>query len=386
MQIKIKALDTLFFRDGKPFSMGEESWADGIFPPPPSVFYGALRTLYFSQNSHEIHLANTPEDPTKDFKIKGIYFYFNEALHFINPKDYVKVKVDEDGEEYNYYDILSIEKKSEISTYTLEHFFLQPEKGNIKDDEGFIINDSFRKYVISGSIDENIDSIIELSKYIQIEPKIGIGRNKQTNTTNEGLLYRVGTRRLAFTSQLSEDKFDNSEEVEYVSLIVDFEGLEIKGEQGTFKLGGEGKFVSYQILNDEVKVPGYKLKEDAIFFKLYLLTPALFKSGWKPDWIEDDNIGFFKFYNEETQSEDEIQLKLLTASIGKPVAIGGFDMQKKEPKPLLKAVPAGSVYYFEVLNKSDIAKVSKAFQLKSISEINQKEGFGITIVAKPNVR
>ena len=48
MTIQLDALDTLFFKDGKPFSLGEETWADGIFPPPPSVVYGATRTALIS--------------------------------------------------------------------------------------------------------------------------------------------------------------------------------------------------------------------------------------------------------------------------------------------------------------------------------------------------
>ena len=47
MHISIKPFDCLFVRDGKPFSMGDEVWASGIFPPPPSVVYGALRTAWF---------------------------------------------------------------------------------------------------------------------------------------------------------------------------------------------------------------------------------------------------------------------------------------------------------------------------------------------------
>lgn len=43
----MEAFDTLFFRDGKPFSMGDDVWANGVFPPYPSTLYGALRASYF---------------------------------------------------------------------------------------------------------------------------------------------------------------------------------------------------------------------------------------------------------------------------------------------------------------------------------------------------
>jgi len=47
--LRINPFDTFFFRDGKPFTMGDDSWADGIFPPSPSVIYGALRTAWISE-------------------------------------------------------------------------------------------------------------------------------------------------------------------------------------------------------------------------------------------------------------------------------------------------------------------------------------------------
>ena len=35
--IEIEALDTLFFRDGKPFTMGQDTVGESIFPPHPST-------------------------------------------------------------------------------------------------------------------------------------------------------------------------------------------------------------------------------------------------------------------------------------------------------------------------------------------------------------
>ena len=50
MILELQPLDTLFFRDGKPFNKGEENWADAIFPPFPATIYGALRTAYFNEH------------------------------------------------------------------------------------------------------------------------------------------------------------------------------------------------------------------------------------------------------------------------------------------------------------------------------------------------
>ncbi|HEC25711.1 MAG TPA: hypothetical protein ENI54_06865, partial [bacterium] len=64
MIVEIDALDTLFFRDGKPFTMAENRWADTVFPPFPSVIYGALRSAYFANHIEELGKAKTDDDPT----------------------------------------------------------------------------------------------------------------------------------------------------------------------------------------------------------------------------------------------------------------------------------------------------------------------------------
>jgi len=42
---EIEPLDVLLFREAKPFSPGEGSWAKGQFPPPPIALFHALRSV-----------------------------------------------------------------------------------------------------------------------------------------------------------------------------------------------------------------------------------------------------------------------------------------------------------------------------------------------------
>ncbi|MEM7553515.1 MAG: type III-B CRISPR module-associated Cmr3 family protein [Cyanobacteria bacterium P01_A01_bin.84] len=50
---KITPLDILLFRDSKPFSPGEGSWAKGLFPPMPITVFQALRSCLIKSNSKE---------------------------------------------------------------------------------------------------------------------------------------------------------------------------------------------------------------------------------------------------------------------------------------------------------------------------------------------
>lgn len=197
-----------------------------------------------------------------------------------------------------------------------------------------------------------------LSDFILLEPKIGITRSSNTHSSEESKLYRVDMRRLS------------SKTNEKLSIVVDFEdeGLSIP-ESGFLKLGGEGKAASYKS-NKEVNIAFPEFEDDEKQFKIVLTTPAIFNNGWMPDIkLADEHYG--------------LKLNLLTAAVGKPINVGGFDMAKKMPKPMYRAVPAGSVYYFELM-EGTMDTVRELFHCKSISDIYANQGFGISFVGKIN--
>lgn len=365
MIIEIEPLDTLFFRDGKPFSMGEEVWADGIFPPSPSVIYGALRSAYFANNINELDKANDEScDPTKDLKITGIYYRFEYANYLPLPLDLVQKKFRSKDEKnleqinkiYKLVSLTCSQDKSFYSSLNMPAILRHNEEVESIED-GIIECPHFETYLTGFT--EGFECK-RLSDLIEREPKRGIGRENSTHSADEGKIYRVGMQRL-----------------NGLKIIVEFEGLKID-EEGFLKLGGEGKAISYKQSN---KVCEGNPKINGNRFKLYLSTPAIFENGWIPGWLKEETAkdGTKLFAG----TYEGIRLQLLTAAVGKPTSIGGFDMKVKKPKPMRKAVPAGSVYYFE-FEGCDVEKVIKTFDKKSISDFNSKEGFGIGFVGGVN--
>jgi len=350
MIIKIDPLDTLFFRDGKPFAMGDDTWADGVFPGYPSMIYGALRSAYFSNHLNELEKANEDADPTRNLKIKGVYLLGGDNIYLPLPNDCVQKK---DGEKDSVF-ALSMHELNDIKSSCPTQSALKSLEEFENVDGGLIDIDSLKEYLkcTKGSF----SSILKVADIVLPEPKIGIGINKKTGSTEEGKLYRVDMRRL-------ENKRGKG-----LSLIIDFEGLDLP-EEGIMKLGGEGKAVSYQKFKP-MNFSIDNLGSDAKGLKLYLSIPAIFKKGWLPEWIDEKTlIGEYK----------GLKLKLLTASIGKPIHIGGFDMKTRKPKAMRKAVPAGSVYYFKVI-EGDFQKAFEIFNQTPISDFNPEQGFGITYV------
>jgi CRISPR-associated protein Cmr3 len=133
------------------------------------------------------------------------------------------------------------------------------------------------------------------------------------------------------------------------------------------KLGAENKAVSYKVLENNSPIEPGDFKKR---FKMVITTPAIFDNGWFPGNIDPNT--FIYDYN-------GLKIKLLSAAVGKKLFIGGWDMKNNKPKKMYRAVPAGSVYYFELISGNPEDIIQK-FHMKSISDIRPKEGFGITYI------
>lgn len=370
MFINLKPLDTLFFRDSKPFNMGEDTWADGIFPPYPSVYYGALRSHYFAGDIEKLSLANENGDPTADLIIERVYFKIGSGYLLPTPRDLVARKSELKTDKANMDDdddvdvkILSCEDISSIPSSCPLKYALIPEK---KDDvyqhpEGSMMSTEDLSTYFRGRkhcANEGNNLKVKLKeRYLMMEPKVGIARNNFSRSSLEGMLYRVGMNRL-----------------KGLSISIRFDNLQIP-DMGIMKLGGEGKTVKYEKESEFSakfeQAPEIKNGK----FKIYLSTPAIFNNGWIPGWLNKNENGE---YTGEIPGTG-CKVRLLAAAVGKPCHIGGFDMKKKRPKPMRTAVPSGSVYYFEVISGNLSSAINKIHG-SSISDDDyyRKQGFGIS--------
>lgn len=345
MKLRIDPLDTLFFRDGRPFTRGEDDWAASIFPPSPGVIYGALRSLYFANLPEELELALTDADPTAALRIKALYWQIGAEDEgepcFPLPLDCVRLK--NNRREPGGFHLLTISTLAGLATNYPLDFVLKSEEEVAGPGNHLLDRESLVDY-LEGK--KEIFFAHDLADHLYWEPKVGIGRDAITHAAAEHLLYRVQMLRLRD-----------------MSLIVEYEGLQLP-EQGFLRLGGEGRAASFTHVAGEME--GLPAPATGRYFKLYLATPAFFNGGWRPGWLDHRGEGTY----------GPLKLKLLTAAVGKPVPSGGFDIKIRQPKPMRRAVPGGSVYYFAIL-QGTIADAVAAFHGRCISEYRQQEGFGL---------
>ena len=343
--LRINPFDTFFFRDGKPFTMGDDTWADSIFPPSPSVIYGALRTAWISEQKDGFTPENIKE--SEKLTIKGIFVEFNRNdIALPSPRDLVHEK----NVKSNKY-LLELSPNRVVSKCSLSMVATQLQDKFV---EEFNTNALLRYSAYENYLKANIKTVQVEDNYLIEESKIGIGRQFNTHTTQEGSLYRVDMRRF---------------KDEPTSIVVEIEGLTFPSKSN-IRLGGEGKIAQYESIEAgycDITAPS-NFKNNS--FKLCLATPSVFEQGWLPKWINATTFeGEYK----------GIKVKLLAVTLAKPVSIGGFDIQLREPKTMYRAIPSGSVYHFELLTGT-MGEVKTLFHYQSISEQKANEGFGVTYV------
>lgn len=362
MLLKLNALDTVFFRDGKPFTMGEDFWAEGVFPPFPSVFYGALRTVFFAQNPSLLPDAGTDKDPTLSLRIHSVLLMNGETLYFPCPLDLVKEKNNRKNLEQTAYP-LQLYMAEKRSNYNLPMALRFPGEGMVETLAGALLERLTYKDYLSGSLVSA--SYHLMTEFVTEEPKIGIALDRLHRRAEEHKLYRIGMKRLAPASNGGTAPAETS-------FLLDYEGLELP-ETGFIRLGGEGKTARYETV-EQTWIPQPPIPQGRRF-KLYLLTPAILTNGWLPKWLNEKDF---------TGNYRGLSLRLLSAAIGKYVAVGGFNIKEHRPKPMVRAVPAGSVYYFELV-EGDFEQLQEVFHYKPIEEnLYSREGFGTVLLGGVN--
>lgn len=366
MKIKIQVLDTLFVRDGKPFSMGEENWANGTFPPPPSVFYGAIRTSYMVGSGLKPKEMNQEKDESRNLLIQNIYLklqpsnHSQEKVYLPCPLDLVIQKGLNDKKAYS----LILEKKSFPSNHPYPYYLKSDLETVLVTPKGYWMDlDSYRNYLEGAKKEFPVENITD---YIIQEPKIGIAKSRTLGSIQEGKLYRMSMKRPIHLS---------------FGLVV--EGVNPLSPY--LKLGAEGKVSYWNEDKDSFEFPKHP-DNLGNQLKIVLLTPGIFQGGNIPNWKKTGNLEY---------NWKGFQFKLLTACVGSPESIGGFDVQDNKPKKMYQCVPAGSVYYLEFTH-GDPNEFANLIHGKSLiltedgvedsinSEYYQKakEGFGIVYVGK----
>jgi CRISPR-associated protein Cmr3 len=329
--------DVLFFRGPEPFNAGEGGYVPSEFPPTPRTLQGAIRAAFLEANGvdmdeyvdgraevGEIIEALGEADEEIKLNLRGPYITKDGKLCVPAPMNLAE----KEGK------LLTLAPDERPTATDIGDVRLLEQPDGASRVEGKWLSLADLENLLAGgdvSADELFTPLGEGGGGFFEEPKVGLARDRTSRTAAEGMLYSIATLRAG-------------EEMGFAASIGGLPPNVRLPE--ILKWGGEGRFV----WSRKVEPPTTGTHREVVAsridatrrFCLVFLQPALFGGGWLPDGFEREEDGV-RWRGELAG----IECKLISAVLGKPRRIGGWDMKNRRPHPLKPHVSAGSVYFFE---------------------------------------
>ncbi len=346
--VVIDPFDTLFFRDGRPFSLGEETWSNSIFPPNPATVHGALFSALFPKHKW----SNANKDT---LKIVGPFICNRNPATmqdiFVPPPADIFVEEKNKEGDIELAEIRNISGSpfiiSQISgqeEIAIDVFpWIYSERVVVPATGKYISLYDLFQYLIEGKKPKVVKS---LQDFYVVEPKIGIGIDNKTRTVEERKLYNVQMVRLKDEYSLMVFMTVYDEEVKQ-------EIFRRKEKPYILKLGGEGRIAEAVVYDNSLQFES-DLQNKTNYYRIYVLTP--YKSESIPAWM--------------VQNAD---WTVKGATITGYMQIGGWDMEKRKPKPMCRYVKPGSVFYVESETDFDALYEDIAWKPRN------REGYGVLL-------
>ena len=401
----LEPLDFTFFRTPRPFFAAEVLTAQGTFPLPQAI-YGAIRSMILLDPDHGCRELETfgREGGCKscahvaDCRIPGL---MGTPDHHgsLGLKGPVLARRTDAGRLEAWFSAPRVLVRAGRDLDVLQPAQLpgnDPFSSREKDDlnlaimvtphgteydkpagEDHLVSAGGLARILKGQPPER-DQVKPLHELFRPEPRVGValrmGAQGCERTVEPSHLYTVCCHRPAPGT----------------GFLVELDGIEHKDMSWpavTF-LGGERRAAAVHSRIDEAAwLPEPEVTSHRL--RLCLITPAIFKNGWAPEWLVNARgpsagpVSLLERFGGGTA-----RVRLVSAAVGSPVAVGGFQMallRKKNgfpaqrgPRPIRLAVPAGSTYDIEILN-GDTARIAAAISKQGISEQEAEAGFGVTV-------
>ena len=340
--LQLTPLDTLFFREPRPFTAGEQTDARSLFPPTPLTLQGMVRSLILAHHAPDALARRGALPPAVEavigtiggavgtLRVHGPWLLARGQWLLPAPMDLI-MPASEDGATVTQGHALvpsgpaSVGRGSSSLPGKLRPL-VPPEGWNeFTAVNGWLTWTAFRQYLEGRPVRlERRVTWFQPSDLFVEEPRSGVGMEARANRAKEGLLYFPRHVRLLTDVGLGIE-------------IAGLGALAAPWRTATLAaLGGEGKAVVVRETaappwrTDTLECPGR--------MKMVLTQPAWFAAGWYPAWM-DPATG--------TATLDGSVCTWVAARVERPVRIGGWNLARRRPKPLRAFVPAGSIYYLE---------------------------------------
>jgi CRISPR-associated protein Cmr3 len=393
--------DVLFFRDGKPSTLGADHYLRSLFPPYPSTLYGALRTRRLLDK--DVVLRGLDEGTWRErlgglvaelgewgklgsLALRGPWFVLRGERLVPAPLDLGVTVLKEPSKQPRG------AKDEAPRVRSVARYRLLPQElsggsshplsllsacqvdgdgwrewpvaieGEARPAEGWYLRPAGLEAWRRGGVPAP-DDFVHPRCLWEVEARTGVGLEDDRRASRQGRLYTFGFLRL----------------LPGVAL-----GFEAAGGSLTpgshLRLGGEGRTVTLEAepadMQSPAKAAGIETAEAlAGRLCLSLVTPGLSASGGYPPGFGSDRL---------VADLGGRPVRLVSAALPAFVTVGGWDLARHQAKPLRRALPAGSTFLFEPVDGGTVQPAD--FDGISLSDYDDeglvRQGFGFAVAGR----
>lgn len=390
----IESLAPLVFRAGKPFG-SQASAQDAIFPLP-STGAGLIRYLALSQGKVADSYKDSDYEKLLKLQCYGVYLAQfdddkNPTIFVPKPANSLCIENDEGNKQLirlapKTFDDCGSDDESCGSDLPDGLLYVRTvnKKGEPIEIKGkpkntiqyWQLNDVV-KWQNGENLTHNAINISGL-KGIPTEIRTHIRMNDEEQSVEDGQLFQTASFDLGYlrkkSKNIENNPFDYFDNKRLGFIILSDESL----NDDLVNLGGERRLSYFKKLNKSLlpPPPDFNTINQQGGFSLNFISPAIFKKGYLPSWIDENTLTGIV-------PNTEVKVRLKAVAVERWQAVSGWDSVQWKPKATRKAVGAGSVYWFELVGDSKFDEQSLAYLRQPLSdnEFGKADGFGMAIVS-----
>lgn len=386
----IESLAPLVFRSGKPF--GSQASAQDVSFPLPSAGAGLVRYLSLSQTDNK-EVLNLTKEKFDDPNYQAVLSIHSQGPFLVRYKDEsdIEILVPKpanalyfENKQTGKKELVRLEPKafeqegelcgSDLPQGLLHVQMTEDVKGKPAKGASFWTLQDFIAWQKGDKL--NFDSVNHHGlTSIPIELRTHVAIDGESLSSADGMLFQTASYDLAH--QKAEKGWDTNR----LGFLVQ--------TQKTLKtdlaiLGGERRLSHLKPVNlkKNTSLPFEPTQADvdkmnqAQGFSLSFITPCIFAKGALPAWIDTNNLtGIIP--------ETSLKVALKAMAIDRWQAVSGWDTLLWAPKATRKAISAGSVYWFKIIEgQLDLKTLQQlSNQVWSDHQQDKHDGFGSAVLS-----
>jgi len=422
MLLRIEPVDPVMTRDGRPFDDTPGSMAHTMEDVSPGMVAGTIRTLLLKDRSRRLS-AEERVQLMKQLRIAGPLLEWNGNVYFPMPADLIVYEHKDEYEESGVLKVARLRPQTELGAG--EGYFGVAVEGSQRMEllppqveyhgkpyagaPSFVCADWMYNELCGAISDEQWS--FELNRWKEWRAS----RSREAAPPDSPFLnpyemeMRVHNATDDATGRTEEGKLFSTEALRFKPGVCLLASVRIEGGERNKRLdalhsmGGKRRLSHFQEIDwpkdrmslwscPEHIASALRGAKRGDLLRMTLATPAYFLKGWRPRWVDTNfhtNKHLFECWKDLPESDPlPLQLKLQWACVDQWLPVSGWSYSRTteegREKPVRRMVPAGSVYFFEIVGGD--AGVLVDHWLESVSDtrrrkgpLDREDGFGLAM-------